>query len=216
MYAVSTVLFGVAYYKKRPVTKFTKPSQIPDHFIKQKLRQQGKVAGIETHMEHGPLLQINHSPPLSLFSGSRKTLPVKLAGVSINSNGLSWLQSVCVDKRIEFLPLTNKHIDHVECLVFLHDQSADKKELDVAEALLSLGFARTNNLPLKIAHDKQLEHYYKLLNSVEKQAKKNREGEWNWRLPTPILPIRVWQQLWKQAAYHILPTSRRLPALVRP
>lgn len=172
------------------------------------------MAGIDPHMQHGPLLQVSHSPPLSLFSsGSGKTLPVKLAGVSINSNGLSWLQSVCVDKKIEFLPLT-KHSDHVECLVFLHENT--RRELDVAEALLSLGFAHTNNLPLKIANDKKLEHYYQLLSMVERQAKKNREGEWKWRLPTPALPIRVCQQLWKQTLFHMMPTSKRLPALVRP
>lgn len=195
------------------ITKFTKPSQIPDHFIRQRLRQNGKVTSIESHMEHGPLLKINHSPPLSLFSGSGRTLPVKLAGVSINSNGLSWLQSVCVDRKIEFLPLT-KHPDHVECLVFLHDNP--RRELDVAEALLSLGFARTNNLPLKVANDKKLEHYFKLLHSVERSAKKNREGEWDWRLPEPIFPVRLGKQLWKQAVFNLLPTSKRLPPLVRP
>lgn len=195
------------------ITKFTKPSKIPDSFVKQRLRQNGKVAGIEPHLEHGPLLQINHCPPLSLFSGGGANLPVKLAGVSINANGLSWLQSVCVDKKVQFLPLS-KHNDHVECLVFLNENA--HKELDVAEALLSLGFARTNNLPLKLDNDKKLEHYYKLLNTVEKSAKKNREGEWSWGLPAPVYPVRVWQQLWKQALFNISPTSRRLPPLVRP
>lgn len=179
--------------------------------MKQRLRQHGKVAGVEPHLQHGPLLQINHSPPLSLFSGG-SYLPVKLAGVSINANGLSWMQSVCVSKKVDFLPLS-KHSDHVECLVFLHES---RKELDVAEALLSLGFAHTNNLPLKVENDKQLEHYYKLLRSVEKSAKKNREGEWNWRLPAPMYPVRVWQQLWKQAMLNMMPDSKRLPPLVRP
>ena len=157
-------------------------------------------------------MKVNHFPPLSLFGGSKKTLPVKLAGVTINSNGMSWLQSVCVEKPIEFLPLT-KHPDHVECLVFLHEKA--HKELDVAEALLSLGFARTNNLPLKVENDKKLEHYYKLLHHVEQQAKKKREGEWSWRIPAPVFPVRVCQQLWNKAVYSVLPTRKRLPALVR-
>lgn len=210
------------------MTKFTSPKKIPDQFIKDRLRQRGSVAGVESHLEHGPLLQINHFPPLSLFGSRSKNgpfLPVKLAGVAINSNGQSWLQSVCVDHRVEFLPLV-KHSDHVECLVFLY---ADKtqRELDVAEALLSLGFARTNNLPLKAvapkkdkpttkdAGDKQLEQYYKLLQTVEKSAKRNREGEWNWRLPAQTLPVRLFQRLWKQALFTVLPPSRRLPPLVR-
>lgn len=195
------------------ITKFTSPNKIPDHFIKQRLRQKGTVASVESSLELGPLLQINHHPPLPLFGRSGRNLPVKLAGISINSNGQSWLQSVCADHPVEFLPLS-KHREYVECLVFLREKP--NKELDIAEALLSLGFAHTNNLPLKVANDKQLEHYYKLLHSVEKSAQKNREGEWNWRLPAPVYPVRLWQRLWKQAMYNVLPTVKRLPPLVRP
>lgn len=171
------------------------------------------MSSIESHLEHGPLLSINHYPPLSLFKGSAGGLPVKLAGVSVNANGFSWLQSVCVNHDVEFLPLT-KNPDNVECLVFMHD-AKKKKELDVAEALLSLGFARTNNLPWKVENDKQLDGYYKLLHIVENKARKNREGEWDWRLPQPIYPIRVWQRLWSKAIHNLVPASRRLPPLVR-
>lgn len=196
-------------------TKFTKPQQIPDHFVQQRLRQQGTVAGVESHLKHGPLLQINHRPPVSLFtSDTGKYLPVKLAGVSINANGQSWLQTCCTDHRVEFLPLVKKD-EFVECLVFLRGDPTHR-ELDVGEALLSLGFARTNDLPLKVSNDKQLEQYYKLLHSVEKRAQKNREGEWSFRLPAQPLPVRLWQRLWKQATYAVLPTSKRLPPLVRP
>lgn len=165
------------------------------------------------HLENGPLLQVNHLPPVSLFSKQGGPyLPVKLVGVTINSNGMSWLQSVCVQKPIEFLPLT-KHDNFVECLVFLRDKP--DHELDVAEALLSLGFAHTNNLPIKVENDKKLEQYYKLLDQVEKAAKSKREGEWQWKIPAPIYPVRVCQKLWNETVYKILPTSRRLPALVR-
>lgn len=133
---------------------------------------------IESHLKHGPLLQVNHYPPLNLFNFGKKTLPIKLSGIEVSANGFSWLQHVVVDHRVEFIPLV-KHTDRLECLVFL--TSNTKKQIDLAEQLLNLGFARTNNLPLKIEHDRKLERYYKLLNSVEKQAKKRRQGEWNWR-----------------------------------
>lgn len=47
---------------------------------------------------------------------------LQVAGVQINANGYSWLQTVTVDQKVKFLPLV-KRDDHVECQVFLLNSS---------------------------------------------------------------------------------------------
>lgn len=185
--------------------------------MQQRLRQNGQVRSIEPHIKHGSLLQVNHFPPLNFLAIGKDPLPVKLTGVQVNANGLAWLQSVVVDHRVQFVPLV-KHDDYVECLVLLSSATAKgkAKEIDVAEALLSLGFARTADLPPRIPHDKRLERYYMLLHVVEQRAMKRRHGEWDWRLPQPWLPKRLWRLVMDTLIGYITPQSRRLPELVRP
>lgn len=71
------MLLAYAFYRKRPITKFSHPSQIPKFFIKEKLMQPGTVSKIEPTLS-GPLLHVNHKPPVNLFFFSKKTLPIKV------------------------------------------------------------------------------------------------------------------------------------------
>ena len=60
------------------ITRFVKPSDVPKRFIKNQLFQNGTIAGVESSPTAGPLLRVNHKPPLNIFFLSKKTLPVKV------------------------------------------------------------------------------------------------------------------------------------------
>ena len=105
---------------------------------------------------------------------------MQISGVKINSNGFSWLNSVLVDKKIEFLPLSNKSSSTAaECSVSLIEPN--KKPIDVATALLSLGFAEASVTKELNWKDKDLEKYYKQLVAAENRARYKRNGVWSFR-----------------------------------
>lgn len=70
-----------AFLKRRPITKFTKASDIPNQFIRDKVVQSGFVRKIEP-TENGPVLLVNHKPPLNLALTSR-ALPIKVGEMKI-------------------------------------------------------------------------------------------------------------------------------------
>jgi len=214
IYTVSGVLFAVACYKIPPITKFGKPSDIPNHFIKNQVLQRGTVSSIEPSQKSGPLLRINHSPPLNIFFASKKRLPVKVAGVQINANGYSWLQSVTVNNKVKFLPLSKKD-DHVECQVLLLNSSPQNPVLDLAECLTKLGFANVNTHPTDLAHDKNLQRYFQNLAKLQTKAKRTRTGLWAEKIPPPPWPINIIQKYASKVILSMLPQNRRLPELVR-
>ncbi|XP_059618231.1 uncharacterized protein LOC132262814 [Phlebotomus argentipes] len=221
VYTISGVLLAVACHRMRPITKFRHPAQIPQHFMRNKLKQFGRVESVEPSQTAGPLLRINHKPPINIFFGNRDTLPVKLAGVTVNHNGLSWLQGVAVDHKVEFIPLFT-HAEAAECVVFVLPSEQEKRlkknprSLDVAEALLSLGFAQTTGVPAQVPlKDKKMRDYYKLLTYVEKKAKNGRQGVWSTKIPPPIWPLRLLRDSFDKLLLSVLPQSRRLPQLVR-
>lgn len=77
LYGLSLSALIYAYARKRPLTKFVKPKDIPLHFIEEKILQSGVVRKIEP-TEKGPLLLVNHKPPISL-SFSERALPIKVS-----------------------------------------------------------------------------------------------------------------------------------------
>lgn len=214
IYTVSGVLFAVACYKIRPITKFGKPSDIPNHFIRNQVLQHGTVSSIEPSQNAGPLLLVNHSPPLNIFFTSKKRLPVKVAGVQINANGYSWLQSVTVNHKVKFLPLSKKD-DHVECQVLLLNSSPHNPVLDVAECLTKLGFANVTNHPADTENDKNLQKYFQNLIRLQNKAKRTRTGLWAEKIPPPRWPVNIIQKYMAKAIMSALPQNRRLPELVR-
>ncbi|CAO1430257.1 unnamed protein product [Diamesa hyperborea] len=212
LYGISGMLLAYAYYRKRPITKFSHPSQIPKFFIKEKMIQPGTVSKIEPTLL-GPLLHVNHKPPVNLFFFSKKTLPVKISGIEINANGFSWLQTVTANKKIDFLPLSTAG-NAAECQVFLLEKN--KKPLDIGKALLSLGFARSAPLVKEITAQydiKSAEKYYQQLQKIETTSKSRRLGMWS-TLPSPW-PLRMFGKQWDSLKYTMTPDSRKLPELVR-
>lgn len=228
-YTISGVLFVVAYNKIRPISRFAKASDIPRHFIREQIPQYGRVRKIEPSIQTGPLLIVRHQPPLNIFFWSSKTLPVKVAGIDVNANGYSWLQSVVVNRQITFLPVAaggeSGQQDHAECRVFFYDPSKDGKSVrrvDVGEALLSLGFARMSvPVPVKAKvaskdpFERAVQGYLRALARSEREAKDRRVGLWQQSLPPKLWPAKVWQSTWDSLLLKISPPSRRLPELVR-
>ncbi|XP_053674058.1 uncharacterized protein LOC128724354 [Anopheles nili] len=213
-YSVSGILLLVAYRKIRPITIFGRASDIPSHFIRDQIKQYGWVNKIEPSQQYGPLLVVQHRPPAKILFWSKKTIPIKINGIDINANGYSWLQSIVAGKEICFVPMVaNAHHDHAECRVFL---TGSKSNIDIGEALLSLGFAKlTIAVPKPIrnrtdAHGAQLYHYYRLLAKAERYAKDRRNGLWQSSLPPRMWPLSLWPLMWDRVV-----KSNRLPTLVR-
>lgn len=111
-----------------------------------------------------------------------------MAGLDLNANGYSWLQSVVVDRQVTFFPVkgdTGK--DYVECSVYFNEFSADKKwlrKVDLGQALLQLGFAKLSvpvprtKIVSKDPYEQQVQAYFKKLAHSENLAKGRRIGLW--------------------------------------
>uniref|UniRef100_A0A182M6G2 ZAD domain-containing protein n=1 Tax=Anopheles culicifacies TaxID=139723 RepID=A0A182M6G2_9DIPT len=165
---------------KRSFTIFGKSSDIPQHFIREQIKQTGRVTKIEPSQLYGPLLVVQHHPPAKIFFWSNKTIPIKIDGIDINANGYSWLQSVVDGKQVSFVPMKQwPNENHAECRVYLTES---KTHLDIGEALLSLGFAKLSvTVPKSIrnrkdAHAVALYQYYRTLDKAERYAKERRNG----------------------------------------
>lgn len=65
----------------------------------------------------------NRPKHVSLWVCENILFTLQVAGVQVNANGYSWLQSVTVNQKVKFLPLLKKD-DHVECQVLLLNTSA--------------------------------------------------------------------------------------------
>lgn len=169
---------------------------------------------LEPSLTQGPLLLVNHKPLVNVFFTSKKTLPVKVSGIEINSNGYSWLQSIVCNNKVKFIPLSREG-QAAECQVLLIDKDPLKPPLDVAKALLSLGFARLEpTFRLDVWHKGTLD-YYEVLKSVQKKAKNHRNGLWYQALPQPAIHQRLWKNMWEYLVTSLTPPAKRLPELVR-
>lgn len=120
-----------------------------------------------------------------------------------------------MNKRIKFVPLATTE-DHAECHVLMLSEFKHKKHLDLADALLSLGFAKVA-IPLSpvLAQDKIFVQYHKCLASAEKKARRDRVGVWLSTIPPPIWPLRMFNKVVHNTMISIMPPGRRLPQLVR-
>ncbi|XP_055902835.1 uncharacterized protein LOC129939008 [Eupeodes corollae] len=215
IYAASGLLFAYAYYKKRPITKFGKGTDIPRSFVRNKITQYGEIDSIDPSSKSGPLLLVNHKAPMGFLVPRAKRLPVKLPGVAVNANGYSWLQTVAVGRRIEFIPLSRDGDDNsAVCRVLLVCPENKQGLIDASEALLSLGFGKTVDLPETIK-DAEWRKYYKQLVKVEQNAKKQRAGLWAASLPPQSWPLKITKEKLHSFILSLLPADRRLPELVR-
>lgn len=179
--AVQLISYGItgigllfAIYKIRPFSKFKKPSDIPSHFLKH-TELQGIVARIDP--TSGVLLLVDHKPliPFPRF-GKNKYLPIKLAGITTNNQGISWLQTIVNGKKITFTPLAiNK--DYLNCIVCILEK--DQKHLNIGEELIKLGFGTVCNHENYLLKETFTVPYYKSLIKAQKFAQFKRNGYWH-------------------------------------
>ncbi|XP_061721753.1 uncharacterized protein LOC133528393 [Cydia pomonella] len=194
VYALATAGLAVSLHKIRPVSKFSKASQVPNHFIKQHEPLRGRYAGIQ----HSPLrVLVDHRAPiyLPLWHSSKPPLPVKLWGVDIVSgNAVNWLECVARDQKVTLKPIARDK-DSLVSTVQLHLQKPKTKEvetLDIAQKLVELGFAKAS-VPQSIGKNSIESQLAPAILSAEKHAKKYRNGVWSEKLP----PIPIYTVYWR-------------------
>lgn len=166
-YSIAVIGLTVALRKVRPLSRFKRPSDIPNHFIQEKRELTGYVERIEPK---GALLMVKHKPLIQLpFAKSEKELPVKISGVNVSGLGISWLQTVVAGNEIKFYPI-KKDKDWVHCEVLLLQVVKDKKQqlvekqINIGESLIKIGFAEIEK-PLK--EDPNFQTYFNRLHSAE-------------------------------------------------
>ncbi|KAF5270873.1 hypothetical protein FQA39_LY08318 [Lamprigera yunnana] len=152
----------------RPFSRFSAPSQIPRSFIERNQELVGTVHGVDPN---SALLLIKHKPLIPLPFGNGKLLPVKLAGIDISQNGVSWLHTIIVGSKVSFTPISVQN-NWVQCRVNLEQLSPEEKlkTIDVGESLVSVGFASvdSNNIPSK--------KYLRCLQAAELRAQRKQMG----------------------------------------
>lgn len=173
-YSVAGIGLCVSVLRSRAFTRFKDPLRVPSKIIDKGVELHATVKGINLNPD--VVLMVEHKPRIPLPRLSRhKYLPVKLAGIDVTPNGISWLQVVANNKDIKFIPLS-KTKEHLNCIVFLPESN---KVLNIGEELTKLGFARLSEIPLQVAKNKKIVRYEKSLHNAEKEAKHKRNGYWH-------------------------------------
>ncbi|XP_018572144.1 uncharacterized protein LOC108911644 isoform X1 [Anoplophora glabripennis] len=175
-YSVALVGLTVAMRKVRPFSKFKAPSDIPNHFVKERRELTGLVKRIEPD---GALLMVQHKPLVNIPLIPSGQLPVKITGVNVTGLGISWLQTVVVGSEVKFVPIL-KGRNLVECEVLLVQPSKDKKKkpqlVNIGESLVRIGFGATENNEKALVEDRLRSHYYNQLRNAELYALRKRLG----------------------------------------
>ncbi|SPP73069.1 uncharacterized protein LOC117578464 [Drosophila guanche] len=210
IYGTSALMLAVAYAKRKPaylVRQFKQPSHIPERIINERIMHTGKISGVQQR-DQDTLLMIKHRPLIPIFTSNKRLLPVKLPGVSVNSNGFAWLQQCLVGREATFIPLNKGgKQDYVVCQLCLVHPPKGNRLLDVSETLLKLRFA-------KFAQDvassvKRNGKYYKHLKRVE-QTTAEKEAWLAWAARHPY----IWRR-YNELKASLLPKEKLLPELVR-
>ncbi|XP_028139775.1 uncharacterized protein LOC114333970 [Diabrotica virgifera virgifera] len=181
-YSVALLGLTVALRKVRPLSRFRKPSDIPNHFIKEKRELTGQVKRIDPN---GGLLIIEHKPLVPLPIIPSGDLPVKISGVNVTGLGTTWLQSVVADKEVTFIPVS-KDKDFVQCQVLLSQTTKDEKQqiINIGESLVKIGFALPEHIEKPLSEDPFFLRYYGLLLKAEKVALRKKLGLKYYIIPT--------------------------------
>ncbi|OWR54595.1 hypothetical protein KGM_214945 [Danaus plexippus plexippus] len=197
VYALATAGLALSVHKIRPISKFSKASKVPNHFIKRHESLKGTYVGVQ----HSPVrLLINHRAPiyLPLWHSSKPPLPVKLWGVDIVSgNAVNWLDCVAKGQKVTLKPIGRDKEDLVSTVI-LHlpgNKAKTEETFDVGKKLVELGFAQTS-LPKNIKKNTLESKLAPALLSAESRAKWNRNGIWSDRLP----PLPVYVNYWKKSS----------------
>lgn len=200
-YGIASAGLLVALYRIRPFAKFTKPSDVPLYFLHSRVPLQGTVMRVEP--SDGVLLMVNHESLLPFPHLNRKSyLPVKISGVDVTGNGISWLQSVINGNRVTFVPVAKEN-KYLECIVTMPQTNQDT--LKVGEELVKLGLG-TMHEPSMGLKDRQVLAYKKSLASAQRWAQFRRNGYWHFaRQPT---------NWWKFQIYFIHKMKSLLPTYI--
>ncbi|XP_036330469.1 uncharacterized protein LOC118742471 [Rhagoletis pomonella] len=210
IYGTSGIMLLIAYVKRKPaylVRPFKKPSHIPDKLIDERVMHTGLIRDIKLK-DQDTLLLISHRPLIPIFASQDKVLPIKLPGIKVNGNGISWLQSCIIGRRATFVPLAkSKRDDFVVSQLCLVHPPKGGRLLDISETLLKLCFARF--APDEAAAVKRNVKYYDHLKKVEASALK-KESWLRWIAKHPSL----WTML-RDAKAKVFSKKTLLPELVR-
>ncbi|XP_012538549.1 uncharacterized protein LOC105837913 isoform X2 [Monomorium pharaonis] len=199
-YGIASAGLLAALYKIRPFAKFTRPSDVPLHFLQTRVPLQGTVRRVEPSSSR-VLLLVDHHPllPIPRFSG-RTYLPVKIGGVDVT--GVSWLQTVLNGKLITFVPIVREK-EYLECVVTMPQK--DQDSLEIGEELVKLGLATVHE-PWTKLKDKRVLAYRTSLANAQKWAIRRRNGYWHFvKQPTV---------LWKAQMFAIDKIKSLLPTNV--
>ncbi|XP_071563295.1 protein C3orf33 [Temnothorax nylanderi] len=200
-YGIASAGLLAALYKIRPFARFTKPSDVPLHFLQSRVPLQGTVRRVEPSSSK-VLLMVDHRPLLPLPRFNKAYLPVKIGGVDITGNGVSWLQTVLNGKLVTFLPIVREK-EYLECVVTMSEK--DQVSLEIGEKLVKLGLATVHE-PWTKLKDKQVLAYKNSLANAQKWAVRRRNGYWHFvKQPTV---------LWKAQMFTIDKMKSLLPAIV--
>uniref|UniRef100_A0A1A9VR53 Uncharacterized protein n=1 Tax=Glossina austeni TaxID=7395 RepID=A0A1A9VR53_GLOAU len=170
VYGTATTMFLLAYIKHRPlylVRPFKKPSHIPDKIIDARITHKGLVRDVKQSGQN-TLLLVSHRPLISLLASKNRLLPVKLAGIEVNGNGLAWIQGCLIGREATFLPLSKHDSNYVVSQLYLV-RPPQGRLVDISETLLKLRFARFK--PDENQSVKKNAKYYKHLAKVENRTK---------------------------------------------
>ncbi|CAB3248926.1 unnamed protein product [Arctia plantaginis] len=195
VYALATAGLAASIHKIRPVSKFSKASKVPDHFIRNHEPLQGVYVGVQ----HSPVrVLIDHRAPiyLPLWHSSKPPLPVKLWGVDVVSgNAVNWLECVAKGHQVTLKPISRDNEDLVSTVLLHLPQSKVKsmETLDIGQKLVELGFAKAL-VPENIKKNTIESQLAPALLSAEAYAKNYRHGIWSDRLPPLPRHIVLWRK----------------------
>ncbi|CAH1155004.1 unnamed protein product [Phaedon cochleariae] len=198
-YSIATIGLALALRKVRPFSKFKKPSDIPNMFIKEKRELTGLVDRIDPK---GPLLMIQHKPLIDIRVFTTGQLPVKISGVNVSGLGVSWLQSVLSAKEVKFVPVV-KGKDFVECQVYLTQlKKINRKQgkaprevqeiINIGENMVKIGFAVPVPIEKPLTEDVGYLKYYAQLQNAEKYALRKKLGLKYYIKPTKTVLVGLY------------------------
>ncbi|XP_025835705.1 protein C3orf33-like [Agrilus planipennis] len=127
-YGVALTGLTIALRRVRPFSKFKKPSDVPNRFIREKKELIGTIQRIEPN---GALLMFQHKPPFTLPFTRVGSLPVKIAGIEVSGLGISWLQTIVAGREVTCIPI-KKCKNFVECTVTLQQKTLDVSDDDLS------------------------------------------------------------------------------------
>ncbi|XP_059053201.1 uncharacterized protein LOC131847613 [Achroia grisella] len=215
VYALATAGLAISIHKIRPVSKFSKATKVPEHFI----RQHEPLRGVYSGVQHSPVrLLIDHKAPvyLPLWHSSKPPLPVKLWGVDIVSgNAVNWLECVAKGQQITLKPIGRDKEDLVSTVLLHLPQPKSKtvETLDIGQKLVELGFA-TASVPQAIKKNTIESQLAPAILSAEAHAKNYRNGIWSDKLPPIPLYIVYWRKGSQISIELVALTARKLLQLL--